>query len=81
MAIISLVTEKIIIGIITTGLANKGVLQDDNMTGINWCTIPVTIVEMGFMSNPEEDQKMANHEFQAVIAQGLANGIDAYFGR
>ena len=65
----------------TTGLANKGVLQDDNMTGINWCTIPVTIVEMGFMSNPEEDQKMANHEFQAVIAQGLANGIDAYFGR
>ena len=65
----------------TTGLANKGVLQDDNMTGINWCTIPVTIVEMGFMSNPEEDQKMANPEFQAVIAQGLANGIDAYFGR
>ena len=42
---------------------------------------PVTIVEMGFMSNPEEDQKMANSEFQAVIAQGLANGIDAYFGR
>ena len=36
---------------------------------------------MGFMSNPEEDQKMANPEFQAVIAQGLANGIDAYFGR
>ncbi len=65
----------------TTGLANKGLLQDDSMTGINWCTIPVTIVEMGFMSNPEEDQKMANPEFQAVIAQGLANGIDAYFGR
>ena len=65
----------------TTGIANKGVLQDDSMTGINWCTIPVTIVEMGFMSNPEEDQKMADPAFQAVIAQGLANGIDAYFGR
>lgn len=65
----------------TTGLADKGVLQDDGMTGINWCTIPVTIVEMGFMSNPEEDQKMADPAFQAVIAQGLANGIDAYFGR
>lgn len=65
----------------TTGLANKGVLQDDSMTGINWCKIPVTIVEMGFMSNPDEDRKMADPAFQALIAQGLANGIDAYFGR
>lgn len=65
----------------TTGLANKGVLQDDSMTGINWCKIPVTIVEMGFMSNPDEDRKMADPSFQALIAQGLANGIDAYFGR
>lgn len=65
----------------TTGLANKGVLQDDGMTGINWCTIPVTIAEMGFMSNPTEDTKMSDPAFQAVMAEGLANGIDAYFGR
>lgn len=64
----------------TTGLVNRGVLQDDSMTGINWCQIPVTIAELGFMSNPDEDTKMADPTFQALMAEGLANGIDAYFG-
>ncbi len=63
-----------------TGLVNRGVLQDDSMSGINWCTIPVTIAEMGFMSNPTEDLMMQDPAFQARMAQGLANGIDAYFG-
>ena len=64
----------------TTGIQNRGLLQDDTMTGINWCRIPVTIAEMGFMSNPDEDRLMADPEFQTVMAKGLADGIDAYFG-
>ena len=54
-------------------------LTGDDMTGINWATMPVSIVEMGFMSNSDEDLFLASDTGQNEIAQGLANGVDAYF--
>ena len=34
---------------------------------------------MGFMTNPEEDRKMASPDFQNVMVKGIVNGIDKYF--
>ena len=75
-----LLSQLVLEGMVATTGANKRyVWETDTMTGINWCRVPVTIVEMGFMSNETEDRNLATEEYRRLMAEGIANGIDRYF--
>ncbi|MCI8512221.1 MAG: N-acetylmuramoyl-L-alanine amidase [Lachnospiraceae bacterium] len=63
-----------------TGTKNRGVQEVDNSGAINWSQIPVSVVRLGFLSNPDEDRWMQNEDYQGKIVKGIADAVDSYFG-
>ena len=64
----------------STGMQNLGIRCNDTMTGINWSRIPVVIIEMGFMTNEQDDINMADDSYRELMVNGITEGINAYFG-
>ena len=62
-----------------TGRRNLGVVYTDDLTGNNWAAVPTTLIELGFMTVPEEDRWMASESGQALMVKGMADALDKYF--
>lgn len=62
-----------------TGAENRGVIRVDNQTGFHWCQRMILTVEMGHMSNRQEDVLLTDANYQEKMAQGLCNGILQYY--
>lgn len=59
---------------------NKRVpMKLDNIYIIKHVEIPISIVECGFLSNPEEEKLLLEDEYQNRLAWGIYNGIIDYF--
>ena len=59
---------------------NKRVaLKIDNIYIVKHVEIPISIVECGFLSNPEEEKQLLDDTYQDKLAWGIYNGIVDYF--
>lgn len=64
-----------------TGAKKRGVYLRDTYTMNNWSIVPCILVECGFMSNREEDEKLNTPAYQDKLVAGMVEGVAAYFGR
>lgn len=61
-----------------TGARDAGIVERTDLAGFNFCKVPVVLFEMGFMSNPEEDQRLCSSEYQETLAQAICDATVAY---
>lgn len=55
------------------------VMKLDSVYIMKHVEIPITIVECGFLSNPEEEKLLLEDEYQNKLAWGIYSGINDYF--
>ena len=58
---------------------NRVPMKIDNIYIIKHVEIPISIVECGFLSNPEEEKLLLTDEYQTKLAWGIYTGIMDYF--
>lgn len=62
-----------------TGFYNRGTIERSDLTGFNFTKVPCILIELGFMTNPDEDTKMSQKDFQKKMTGGITKGIVKYF--
>lgn len=73
--------ESIYLNAITVnGVYRDGIL-DRNYEVLRETNTPAALIEIGFMSNPQEEMNIHNGSFQDIMVEKLANGIVDYFNK
>ena len=60
---------------------NRVAMKLDTVYIMKHVEIPISIVECGFLSNPEEEKDLLDDEYQNKLAWGIYNGINNYFNK
>jgi N-acetylmuramoyl-L-alanine amidase len=60
-----------------TGVSNRGVKQAPFKVLVG-ATMPAALVEVGFITNAEEEKKLLSTEFQALMVDAIARAVQRY---
>lgn len=61
-----------------TGAKARGVHRSDSYSGNNWSERPCVLVEMGYMTNPEEDVLLNDPDYQQKLIEGYVNALERW---
>lgn len=56
----------------------NGIKFRDDLSGFNWSKVPGVLLELGFMSNYEEDKKLSDPQYVNSLLQSVTDSVDAY---
>lgn len=77
----AMLAQNIQAGVVqSAGLSNRGVFPQ-NFYVIKRTLMPAALVEMGFISNPDEEKLLNDPVFQQKVAQGIVQGMDRFFAQ
>jgi len=61
------------------GNKREALVKDNKLIILRDLKVPTVIVECGFLSNRQEEQKLADADYQEELAQAIKDGIVEYF--
>ena len=57
----------------------NGIKFRDDLSGFNWSKVPGVLLELGFMSNHEEDKKLSDPQYVNSLLQSVTDSVDEYW--
>ncbi len=73
-------------GMLQNGKTKYADIQDAGVKeGPFWVLVgaqmPSILIELGYISHPEESKRLYSKEYQKLLANGIANGVESYFSK
>lgn len=59
----------------------NGITERNDLSGFNWSKVPSTLIEIGYMTNQEEDEKLSDMTYLSNIMNAIVDGIERYFSQ
>ena len=63
----------------TTENKKQEIRETDKLSAINWSKVPMALLEIGYLSNENDDRLLSSDQYHEKVAKGIADGLDAFF--
>jgi N-acetylmuramoyl-L-alanine amidase len=62
-----------------TGAKDRGIVQRPGLVVLRETKMPAVLLEIGFLTNPEEEKLITNSDYQNKLVDSIIKGVERYF--